>query len=392
MFYIAIKVKFQGYPKMDILVKKDALLRALNHVLSVVERRNSIPILANLKFVANENRLVISATDLDIAVEDNLEIQCNVPGNITLPATTLYEIIRKISDNTDVRIYLENPQNSNATIHVGTSEFNLPTLPVEGFPNFELSEAVNTFKINSEVLYVLFNKTRHAISVEETRYYLNGSYLHVAEAEDGTPVLRVVATDGHRLARSQTICPEGAAQMPGIIVPKKTVNELIKLLEDFSGDVEVSLSANRITFIVGSATLSSRLIDGKFPDYERVIPKNNDKTLEVSRSNLARSIDLVISISNDKTRSVKFNIESSKLVVTASSDLNGNARGTQEMAANYNSGDPITIGFNSKYVLDSLSAIEGDTVCISLSSNVGAVIATDLNEKNFLYLLMPMQV
>ena len=156
--------------------------------------------------------------------------------------------------------------------------------------------------------------------------------------------------------------------------------------------VQISLSQNKITYILGDITLSSKLIDGKFPDYDRVIPKNNDKTLEISRDKLARSIDLVISITNDKTRAVRLNIEPSKVVVNASSEMNGNAKGAQEIDANYSSNENISIGFNSRYVLDSLSAIEGDTVKLSLSNGLGAVIAQDSKENNCMYILMPMQV
>jgi DNA polymerase-3 subunit beta len=180
--------------------------------------------------------------------------------------------------------------------------------------------------------------------------------------------------------------------MPGIIIPKKTVGELVKLLEEYTGEVAISLSQNKITFTLEDIVVSSKLIDGKFPDYDRVIPKNNDKTLEISRDQLARAIDLVISISNDKTRAVRLNIEPKKVVVNASSEINGNAKGAEEVAANFDSQDTISIGFNSRYVLDSLAAIDGDTVKMQLSNNLGAVAAQDSKENNCLYILMPMQV
>ncbi len=378
---------------MQFIVKKDDLLKTLNHVQSVVERRNAVPILANVRIDAEKDGgLTLTTTDMDISIQDKMTAQVKQAGSITVPAHTLFEIIRKVSENVDVEFTKDKKDTSNVNLKVGSSEFTLPCLPVDEFPSFgDIGQTSHSFSIHSAVLKTLFSKTRHAISTEETRYYLNGVYLHPT-TDEGTPVLRAVATDGHRLARAQTIQPEGCQDMPGIIVPKKTVGELVKLLEDFVGEVQVSLSQNKIVYILGDITLSSKLIDGKFPDYDRVIPKNNDKTLEVSRDRLARSIDLVISITNDKTRAVRLNIEPNKVVVNASSEMNGNAKGAQEIDANYSSNENLSIGFNSKYVLDSLSAIEGDTVKLSLSNNLGAVIAQDIKENNCLYILMPMQV
>jgi DNA polymerase-3 subunit beta len=378
---------------MKIVIPRDQLLATLNHLQSVVEKRNAIPILSNVKIEASaDGTVTMTTTDMDIAIIESLKAVVKEEGIITIPAITLYEIVRKIPNNEDISLSQDKKNNTSVSISVNSSEFTLPALPHDEFPNFEVSKSTHEFEINSEVLKTLLSKTKHAISNEETRYYLNGIYLHPATNEDNVPVIRAVATDGHRLARAQSILPENAQDMPGIIIPKKTVNELIKLLEDFVGEVHISLSQQKITFDIGSSKLISKLIDGKFPDYERVIPKNNDKTLEIDRAVLARSIDLVISISNDKTRAVKFNIDPGKVTVTATSEVNGNSRGVQELPANYSSNEVINIGFNSRYVLDSLAAIEGDTVKMSLSNNLGAVIAQDSNESNCLYILMPMQI
>ena len=377
---------------MKISVKRDDILKALNHVQSVVERRNAIPILSNVKISSiNKSSINLTTTDLDISISDNCQAQVEKEGAITIPVTALYDFARKAIDNVDITIESKDGSDS-VLITTSSSEFSLPSIPANEFPNFEAGEYSHKLTIHSEILKTLFSKTRHAVSNEETRYYLNGIYFHCATAEDGTKVLRAVATDGHRLARAETIEPEGCANMPNIIIPKKTVGEVIKILESYTGEVAISLSEKKITFTFGDTILSSKLIDGKFPDYERVIPRNNDKQLEVSRDTLARSIDLVTSISNDKTRAVKFNIEPSKIVISATSDINGSARGTQEIAANYNSNEPIIIGFNSKYVLDSLAAIDGNNVKVSLSNSLGAVIAQDANEASCMYILMPMQV
>ncbi|MFI4984139.1 MAG: DNA polymerase III subunit beta [Rickettsiales bacterium] len=378
---------------MKLTVKKDDLLKTLNHVQSVVERRNAVPILSNAKLSADkQGKLTITTTDMDMAVRDTLAATVETAGETTVPAHTLFEIIRKVENNVDVVFSRNKKDNSNIDLKVGNSEFSLPCLPAEDFPNFEVNEASHSFTINSEVLKTLFAKTRHAISNEETRYYLNGVYLHALENEEGLPVIRTVATDGHRLAKAEATQPEGADSMPGIIVPKKAVSEVIKLLEDYVGDVNVGVSTNRITFSFGDVTLHSKLIDGKYPDYNRVIPKDNDKELIVSRDALARAIDLVISVSSDKTRAVRLNISADKISVYASSEMNANAKGEQEIDAKYSANDNVTIGFNSRYVLDSLGAIDGANVRMKISSGSNAVIAQDEKENNCMYILMPMQV
>jgi len=378
---------------MKLVISNKDLLKALNHVQSVVERRNAIPILSNVKIDASESgEVTLTTTDMDISVKDLTNAKVERPGSTTVPAHMLYEIIRKVSGDSDVVFDKKDAENSTIELTVGKSEFNLPCLPTTDFPNFEIGEYDNTFTMNSEILKTLLTKTRHAISNEETRYYLNGVYFHPATDENGTPQLRCVATDGHRLAWAQTAQPEGCQDMPGVIIPKKTVGEVIKLLEDYVGDVKFSLSHNKATLQIGTSTLHTKLIDGKFPDYNRVIPENNDKTMEVSREKLARSIDLVISVSSDRTRAVKFNIDSSKLMISASSEMNGNAKGAEEIEAKYDSNDNVIIGFNSKYVLDSLAAIDGDTVKMTLSDSMGAVIAQDPKEANCKYILMPMQI
>lgn len=378
---------------MEFSAKRDDLSKVLGHVQSIVEKRAAIPVLANVKITANaDNTIELLATDMDICIEDRIGASVKSPICTTIPASTLYEIVRKIPDNADVKFVMESKSDDNIKIQVGSSEFSLPTIKHEEFPSFE--DAANTmrFKISSEILRTLLAKTRHAISNEETRYYLNGIYLHAVISDDGIPQLRAVATDGHRLSLAQTMQPEGADGMPGIIIPKKAVAEVIKLLDSFIGEVDVALCANKIIFYIGSSIITSKLIDGKFPDYERVIPKNNDKNLKVSKKGLADAIELVISVSNDRTKAVKFAVNADKLVITATSEMNGNAKGEQDVAIEFDSTEVISIGFNSRYVLDALSAIDGDTVKMTLSGNLGAVIAHDMEDDNFIYILMPMQV
>jgi DNA polymerase-3 subunit beta len=377
---------------MKFSVKRDDLFKALNRIQSVVERRNStISVLANVKIEADQSGfLTLTTTDMDTSATDKIQATVETAGTTTVPVLTMFEIVKRIPQNCDMELKLTDQ--SNMIILAQSSDFSLPCINAAEFPDFEVSEATTKFSIHSELLKSLFSKTRHAVSNEETRYYLNGIFFHSATSEEGTPSLVAVATDGHRLAKAQTILPEGAQDMPGVIIPKKAVNELVKLLEDYVGEVSVHLSKNRVTFIAGTSTLTSKLIDGKFPDYDKVIPKSNDKTLKITRDQFARAIELVIAVSNDKTRTVRLNIEPDKMMVQATSEMNANARGAQELQVTYDSKEPVSIGFNSRYILDSLAVIDGDTVKISLSNNIGAVLAQDANENNYVYLLMPMQV
>ncbi len=379
---------------MEFSAKKDDLNKVLGHVQSIVEKRAAIPVLANVKITANaDNTIDLLATDMDICIEDRIGAAVKSPICTTIPASTLYEIVRKIPDNIDVKFTMESQNSDAIRIQVGSSEFSLPTIKQEEFPSFEGMANTLRFKISSEILRTLLAKTRHAVSNEETRYYLNGIYLHAITPDDeGAPQLRAVATDGHRLAFAQTALPEGADDMPGVIIPKKAVGEVIKLLDSFIGEVDVALCVNKIIFYIGSSIITSKLIDGKFPDYERVIPKNNDKNLKILKKDLSNAIELVISVSSDRTKAVKFSLNKEKLVITATSEMNGNAKGEQDVAVEFDSTEDISIGFNSRYVLDALSAIDGDAVKMTLSGNLGAVVAQDTQDNNFVYILMPMQV
>ncbi len=377
---------------MKIIVERSNLLKALEYVDGVVEKRHAIPILANIKVEALGNSTItLTATDLDLAITAQVSAQVLQSGTTTIPARSLYEITRRLADGASMTLFVNTEVDADLiSIEAGEARFTLPCLNANEFPNFDEGATPHTFAINADILRVLFTKTRHAIASEEARYYLNGVYFHPAEA-NGMAVLRAVATDGHRLARTDTALPTGADGMPAVIIPKKTVYELIKLLEDAVGDVSVSLSNNRIVATIGEYRLASKLIEGKYPDYTQVLPSNNDKFLEISPRELARSIDLVISISPDKTRAVKLNLGSANVTIASSSELNSGTTGVQKIEANYNA-DPLSVGFNAKYILDSLAVIEGDSVQFSFSSNVGAVLARDVNDPNSEFLLMPLQI
>lgn len=369
---------------MQLVIERNPLLRALSHIQSVVERRNTIPILSNVELVAEGETLRLTATDLDIALVEEVPANVTTAGGTTVPAHTLHDIIRKFPDGAELSLALDEER---LVLRGGGARFQLATLPREDFPQLAADELPHRFSLGADVLKRLIDKTRFAISTEETRYYLNGIYFHVAEASE--PLLKAVATDGHRLARVETAMPEGAAGMPGVIVPRKTVAELRKLVDEYDGSIAVSLSDTRIRFAFDSAVLTSKLIDGTFPDYERVIPTANDKILRVDARLLAEAVDRVSTISSEKTRSVKLTLEADRIVLSVTSPEHGTA--TEELAAAYQ-GEPLEIGFNARYLLDILAQIGGAEAEIRLMDATSPTIIVDPEDESALYVLMPMRV
>ena len=371
---------------MQFTIERSTLLRSLNHVQGVVERRTTIPILSNVKIEADGESLSLNATDMDLDIVENVTADIATPGTTTAPALTFFEIVRKLPDG--AQIELEAPGDGKLTIRAGRSRFTLSCLPTEDFPVMTGGEYAHTFKLAAGDLRELIDRTRFAISTEETRYYLNGIYLHVFD-RDGTPVLRAVSTDGHRLASVELPLPDGAAGMPGVIVPRKTVGEIRKLIDETGDDVEISLSEAKIKFSFDDAVLTSKLIDGTFPDYDRVIPFGNDKTLEVKRTEFVKAVDLVSTISTEKSRAIKLSLEDGNLVLTATSPEAGSAR--EELDVDYADG-PLEIGFNSKYLLDITQQIEGDDAKFVLSDGASPTLVQDMGDTSALYVLMPMRV
>ena len=372
---------------MRVTIERSALLKALNHVQSVVERRNTIPILSNVMLRAADQGIRLAATDLDIEVVESVAAEVSQQGATTVPAHMMYDIVRKLPDGSQVEIE-QGPDEGRLAVISGRSRFSLQALPPEDFPDLAAGEFTNEFSIAASDLRHLIDKTRFAVSTEETRYYLNGIYFHSVEV-DGTQMLRAVATDGHRLAQAQLACPQGASGMPGIIVPRKTVLELIKLLEDADGEVDVSLSASKIRFVLSSVVLTSKLIDGTFPDYERVIPQNNDKVLEVDTKLFAQAVDRVSTISSEKGRAVKLNIADNRVVLSVNNPDSGSAE--EEIAAGYTA-DGIDIGFNSRYLLDIASQFKTDNAVFVFADSGSPTIVRDAGDDSTLYVLMPMRV
>jgi len=380
---------------MKLTIERAALLKALSHVQSVVERRTTIPILSNVLLRAEgadgAGRLALSATDMDLEIVEGAAARVERDGQTTAPAHTLYDIVRKLREGAQVELETLGGRNEMA-LRSGRSTFTLACLPPEDYPVMSTGELPHHFALSAGELRTLIDRTRFAISTEETRYYLNGIYLHATKNNE-VPVVRAVATDGHRLARVEITAPEGAAGMPGIIVPRKTVLELRKLIEEGDAEVQISLGDTKIRCAVGDAALTSKLIDGTFPDYDRVIPAGNDKVLEVDCKSFAEAVDRVSTISTERSRAVKLAIERGSLVVSATSPENGTA--VEELEVRYQS-TPIEIGFNSRYLLDITDQIGGEYVQFQMADAGSPTIVRDGAPEeggaSALYVLMPMRV
>lgn len=371
---------------MKLSIDRAALLRALNHIQSVVERRNTIPILSNVLIRAEDGVLSMTATDMDLEINESVAANVGTAGVITAPAHTLHDIVRKFPDGSEVEIELNN-EGTQITVRAGRSQFKLSCLPVSDFPALGAGELPQSFAIPAASLRALVDRTKFAMSTEETRYYLNGIYLHETEQE-GVKVLRAVATDGHRLARFEMPLPEGASGMPGIIVPRKAIQELRKLSDDAADTIKISLSETKIRFEFDHIVLTSKLIDGKFPDYERVIPKGNDKIVECDPKMFTGAIDRVSTISDGKSRAVKIALQGKTMTISASSAESGSA--TEQMEVN---GDTdIEIGFNAKYLLDITSQITGEGCRLTLADAASPTIIQDNSDLSALYVLMPLRV
>jgi len=371
---------------MKVAIERANLLKALNHVHRVVERRNTIPILGNVLIRAEGDEVSLKATDLDLEIIDRAPAHIDRPGAVTVPAHLLTDIVRKLPDGSEVS--LETGEGGAMTLRSGRARFNLQILPDADFPDLTAGDLPVRFTIPAGALKTLIDRTQFAISTEETRYYLNGIYLHVLDV-GGSPRLRAVATDGHRLAKAETDAPQGAAGMPGIIVPRKTVGEIQKLLDTPDAEVSVSLSEQKIRLETGTVVLTSKLIDGTFPDYERVIPQNNDKEMRVDKAEFERAVERVSTVSSDRGRAVKLALGDDRMVLTVNNPDSGSA--TDEIGVGYEA-QPLEIGFNAKYLLDIAGQMTGSEAVFKFADAGSPTVIEDAGSRDALYVLMPMRV
>jgi DNA polymerase III subunit beta len=372
---------------MKVTVERAALLKSLGHVHRVVERRNTIPILANVLVRAEGSKLSFKATDLDLEITETIAAEVSPGGSTTVPAHMFYEIVRKLPEGTQV-VLEGSGDRAVLSLRAGRSRFTLQTLPENDFPDLAAGEMTHTFTVAAADLKRLIDKTQFAISTEETRYYLNGIYLHAA-GTGKTQTLRAVATDGHRLAQVELALPAGAAGMPGIIVPRKTVGEVQRLIEDNEAEITIELSQGKIRFTIGDVVLTSKLIDGTFPDYARVIPSGNDKELIVDKKEFEQAVDRVSTVSSERGRAVKLSLSSGRLVLSVTNPDSGSA--TEEIEVEY-AAEALDIGFNSRYLLDIASQIESEAAVLRLADPGSPTLIEDKDSKGTLYVLMPMRV
>lgn len=363
-------------------IERSNLLKSLSKLQSFVEKRNTIPILSNIKITSNQAGLNLTVTDMDLVASEEIEAKIQNEGSITVPANTLYDIVRKLPEGSQIKAELD-AESSRVLVTSGNSKFTLSYLPADEFPVMSEGELSHKFTLKAKEFLNLIDKTKFAMSTEETRYYLNGVYLHNVEEK-----VVAVSTDGHRLAKVEIGAPEGAKDMPGIIVPRKAVSEISKILEN-QEEVTISLSDSKIKFNAGKVELLSKVVDGTFPDYQRVIPDNNTKALKINTAALKEAVDRVSTVAADKTKAIKIALSTNNMSLTSQGIEGTSANETVE--CDYAS-DELEAGFNSRYLLEMLNLIEGDDSNFQLETPNAPVIVTDTEDETALFIIMPMRV
>jgi DNA polymerase-3 subunit beta len=372
---------------MKVTIERTVLLKALSHVHRIVERRNTIPILANVLIEAAEGRVALKSTDLDLEASEQVAAQVAQPGATTVAAHVIYDIVRKLPEGAQTSLEVMG-DTGQLLLRSGRSRFALQALPASDFPDLTSGEFSHQFVLPAAELKRLIDNSQFAISTEETRYYLNGIFLHTVDV-DGAPMLRAVATDGHRLARVETAAPQGSVGMPGVIAPRKAVGEVQKLLEDLSQEVRIEISTAKARFQFGDVVLTTKLIDGTFPDYARVIPLGNDKRLVVEKEPFERAVDRVSTLSSERGRAIKLAIVDGKMTLSVNNPDSGSA--SEELEVDYDSA-PIDIGFNARYLLDIIGQLAGDTALIRLADPGSPTLIQDRDGASAVYVLMPLRV
>lgn len=372
---------------MKITIERSALLRTLGHAQSIVERRNTIPILSNVLLDALGDGLVVSATDLDIQTRENTPAEIHQHGRTTVSAHTFHDIIRKMPEDAPIEIAVSDGRMS---VVAGRARFSIPVLPAEDFPEINAGDMPFTFPLSAEEFARMIDDARPSMSTEETRYYLNGIYFHIHEDNrDGSRRLRVVSTDGHRLALTSTTAPEGSAAIAGVIIPRKCVSELSRVLGDVDADVQISMSSSKIRFDLGNLVFVSKVVDGTFPDYTRVIPTGNNKIVVVDADQLAEGIDRVSTIATERTRAIKVAIDKDRIQLSVTSPEHGVA--VEEVSAEYSSA-PMEIGFNARYFLDILQLLKGKQIEIHLADAAAPTLIRAQGDSLDSFTIMPMRV
>ena len=371
---------------MKFKIKQSSFFKTLSHLQGIVDKKNSLPILSNILIEAKSNQLILSSTDMDISIIERVDCDVLEGGATTINSQILYDIVRKINDNSEIEIISNNGKL--LTLRADGSRFSLASLPKEDYPIIDQDNSGINIKINSQILFKLIDKTKFAISNEETRYFLNGLYFNITN-ENNKNIVTLVGTDGHRLAKFSHYIDENIDQVSGVIIPKKTIYELSKLLSENEIDVLISISSNKIVFNIGEIIFISKLIDGSFPDYKRVIPKDNSNILKIKREELLSAVDRVSTIANEKSPVIKFKLLNN--ILNLNTVNNESSTASEDLGINYD-GDDIEIGFNSKYIMDIVNNLEDEEISINLKDNTSPIIALENSNTDLIYVLMPMRV
>ncbi|MFL2899549.1 MAG: DNA polymerase III subunit beta [Candidatus Pelagibacterales bacterium] len=375
---------------MDFRVNSTELLRALSHIHGIVEVRHTLPILSNIIITTHDNLLSLSSTNLDIFCSDDLEAEVGQNGSTSVSAATFYEIVKRLPSGSEIHASLSE-EDSTLALKCGRSKFNLTTISPDDFPKISHDDLNIQFVLSATELKRMIDKTKFAISNEETRYYLNGVFLHQTQ-KNSIDILRAVATDGHRLAQYDIPLPQGAKDMNGIIIPKKMIQELRRVLDDATGDINIQLNENKIKFSFNNMQIISKVIDGTFPDYTKVIPQSNDKSITTNNEELKKAIDRVSAVAiNEETKSkaIKLIIESNKISLSVDSSSRGSA--IEEIDLDYNN-EKVEIGFNSRYLIDICNEIDGDKINLKFLNSTSPAIILDNTDENLFFVLMPMRI
>jgi DNA polymerase III subunit beta len=377
---------------MKVTIERSVLLKALGHVHRIVEKRNTIPILSNVLIEAADGAVALKSTDLDLEATEQVPADVIQAGATTVAAHVIYDIVRKLAEGAQVSLEMAGDMGQ-LLLRSGRSRFYLQALPASDFPDLTLGEFSHGFTLPASELKKLIDNSQFAISTEETRYYLNGIFLHTVDVDGASTgsaaMLRAVATDGHRLARVETPAPQGSVGMPGVIAPRKAVSEVLKLLEDSGREVRVEISTAKARFQFGDVVLTTKLIDGTFPDYQRVIPTGNDKRLVVDKEPFEKAVDRVSTLSSERGRAIKLSIADGKMTLSVNNPDSGSA--SEEIEVDYDSA-PIDIGFNARYLLDILGQLSGDTALIKLADPGSPTLIQARDGASALYVLMPLRV
>ncbi len=371
---------------MKFKINRSIFFKTLSHLQGIVDKKNSLPILSNILIEANNGNLILSSTDMDISIIEKMGCDVLENGATTINSQILYDIVRKIDENSEIEIISNNGKL--LTLRADGSRFSLACLPKEDYPIIDQKNSGTNLKINSQILFKLIEKTKFAMSNEETRYFLNGLYFNITQ-ENGKNIVTLVGTDGHRLAKFSHTIEDKIDNISGVIIPKKTIYELSKLLSDIDEIIEVYISTNKIIFNIGNIIFISKLIDGSFPDYKRVIPNDNHNVLNINREQLLSAVDRVSTIANEKSPVIKFKLLSN--ILNLNTVNNESSTASEDLKINYN-GDEIEIGFNSKYIMDIVNNLEDEEITIKLKSNTSPIIALENSNTNLVYVLMPMRV